>query len=405
MKRLILLLFLLSFASASDNFGYSRVSVERVWTIEGPVGSSIDFTGSLVVNNSNQHIISITTDPGIDYETNKDGVVTIHYQGELNSTKMVLKATALVNVDYDTNILSDAPLPENNLSFTNLTEPNEEIETEARLLAEKDSTLNTIANMANWVNDYLEYDLACWGEVNPAQVVFEEQRGVCVEFSHLFISMARSAGLETRYVSGYVLAPSWQPHAWVEVNVPGYGWLPVDPTFNQAGILDSSHVAMNYGDDQSTSYDILLTDNTAVTMTAQNTVTEAFSNEDPKGILLSIDFDNETYIVDVSITNERPEYVFGTYVVSLPEGYGTDSSSIMLLSPDENTHRYYGFNRSLFDDGYTYSVPIYASFNDARDDTTITISTNDAPKPAADVPKPCAVSLFLLCILCARVLH
>src|SRR5262249_21269910 len=63
--------------------------------------------------------------------------------------------------------------------------------------------------------------------------------GVCQDFSHLLIALARVRGLPARYVSGY-LAPrkptdaagsleqvigGQASHAWVEVLVPDIGWL------------------------------------------------------------------------------------------------------------------------------------------------------------------------------------
>jgi hypothetical protein len=222
-----------------------------------------------------------------------------------------------------------------------------------------------------------------------------------VEFTHLLISMARSSGLEARYVNGYVYATSWQPHAWAEVHVPGYGWLPADATFAQVGILDSSHVAINYGGDQSTTFDLLLSDDHDITMEVSNKVEEKLSTEDLKGASISIDFDNETYVASVSITNERPEYLFGTYTIQMPDGYGAGTAEALLLEPSQNLRRYYGFNHSLFDDGYTYTVPVRASFNDAKAERMVTV--NGLPNAAkAPAEPPCPAAFLLLGLLLTR---
>ncbi len=68
-------------------------------------------------------------------------------------------------------------------------------------------------------------------------------RGVCQDFSHVFIAVARNNGIPCRYVSGYLdqgadFKGSLQMHAWVEALVPGIGWTGFDPTNN---ILQDFH--------------------------------------------------------------------------------------------------------------------------------------------------------------------
>ncbi|MBD3210645.1 hypothetical protein GF318_04665 [Candidatus Micrarchaeota archaeon] len=405
MKPFAILLILLSFSFAAPTFGFSRMDVERTWIIENGENSTINFTGSLIVNNSNQRVRNVTVSPGASYYLDGDGVVKIHYQGKVNSSRFAVSAEAVADISYDTGIKNDPPLPEKDLSFSNLTGPSQDIVTEARLLSDQSSTLTTIENMVNWVHENVEYDISCWGESRPASAVFEERRGVCVEYSHLLISMARSSGLETRYVSGYVYTNSWQPHAWVEILVPGYGWLPADATFAQAGILDSSHVAVNYGDDQSTSYDMLFSNDSDVMMSVNSRVVDKLSSRDPKGVNLSMDYDNQTFVVGVYIENKRPEYVFGTYQFSVPEAYGAETSSVLLLTPQEKVKRYCGLNYSLFNDGYTYAVPARASFNDAEDEKSIVIDGEyDSEKDYAP-DEICMLPFAFFGVLLAIALH
>ncbi|MFH5186781.1 transglutaminase N-terminal domain-containing protein [Paenibacillus sp. TAB 01] len=67
------------------------------------------------------------------------------------------------------------------------------------------------------------------------------RRGVCQDYAHLMIAVCRSIGLPARYVSGYHFVGDLQggsadfeqaSHAWVEVHIPGTGWLGFDPTNN-----------------------------------------------------------------------------------------------------------------------------------------------------------------------------
>jgi transglutaminase-like putative cysteine protease len=74
----------------------------------------------------------------------------------------------------------------------------------------------------------------------PLSTVLEQKRGVCQDFTHLFLSCARQHGLPSAYVSGYLLTdpPPGKPrlrgadamHAWASVHIPEIGWVDYDPT-------------------------------------------------------------------------------------------------------------------------------------------------------------------------------
>jgi transglutaminase-like putative cysteine protease len=58
---------------------------------------------------------------------------------------------------------------------------------------------------------------------------------VCQDFTHIMLAAFRSQGLPARYVSGYLYnnGHTAASHAWVDVHVPGQGWLSLDPTHNR----------------------------------------------------------------------------------------------------------------------------------------------------------------------------
>lgn len=68
--------------------------------------------------------------------------------------------------------------------------------------------------------------------------ILDHGKGVCQDFTHLFIGLARALNIPARYVSGYIhpdrqrLRGYTQTHAWVEVFFPSMGWVGVDPTNN-----------------------------------------------------------------------------------------------------------------------------------------------------------------------------
>ena len=85
--------------------------------------------------------------------------------------------------------------------------------------------------------------------------ILETKRGVCQDYAHVMIAIARSWGIPTRYVSGYVhitgqygeIVPESATHAWVECLLPDLGWFGFDPT--NATIADERHVRIAVGRD------------------------------------------------------------------------------------------------------------------------------------------------------------
>jgi transglutaminase-like putative cysteine protease/sugar lactone lactonase YvrE len=73
------------------------------------------------------------------------------------------------------------------------------------------------------------------GGWNVAPRVLQRGNGSCSEYSFVFISMCRAAGIPARYVGSLVVRKDDASfddvfHRWVEIYLPGYGWLPVDPS-------------------------------------------------------------------------------------------------------------------------------------------------------------------------------
>jgi len=397
----IILIMLTAQPIFGTGFGRSLIKLERTWTVVSVAGNHIDFDGALIINDSNQHVLSVLTDPPMEVVAKDDGSIHLHYNGTMSGSTMKLKGTAVVDVNYDTDIQSDPPLPPgaSTLNFTNLTRPDDAIIRQAKLLSKNISILTTIRNLVDWVHNDIAYNISCWDQSFPATEIFQLRQGVCVEYSHLLISMARSIGLDTRYIGGYVYSNSWQPHAWVEVKVPGYGWLPVDPTFDQAGILESSHVAVSQGADQSSNFDLLLSEQAGAVLEADDSLDIMSSTPDPKGASVGIAFDNNTYVVTTEISNSRPRYVFGLYDMATQDGYLAGERTLLLLQPSIDTDRFYILNRSILKPNFIYDIPLHADFNDAHVDLSIEIMPpSPSPPQQTSEPQPpqCLLPVILL---------
>jgi transglutaminase-like putative cysteine protease len=87
--------------------------------------------------------------------------------------------------------------------------------------------------------------------------------GVCQDFAHIMLAMVRMRGIPGRYVSGYLVPSSatddepgaedviggQASHAWMEMMLPGFGWIGLDPTIGRP--VGSRHIRVAYGRDYS----------------------------------------------------------------------------------------------------------------------------------------------------------
>ena len=83
---------------------------------------------------------------------------------------------------------------------------------------------------------------------SPIEHILKTGQGVCQDYSHVMIVVAREWGVPARYVSGYLYDadPNGQSlsasamHAWVECRLPDIGWVGFDPTNDR--LAGSDHV-------------------------------------------------------------------------------------------------------------------------------------------------------------------
>ena len=101
----------------------------------------------------------------------------------------------------------------------------------------------------------LRYVPGSTSAVSPIEQTLESGEGVCQDYAHIMIAIARSWGLPSRYVSGYLYVTGQideqtiptASHAWVECWFPGLGWTGFDPT-NHC-LADHRHIRIAVGRD------------------------------------------------------------------------------------------------------------------------------------------------------------
>ena len=90
--------------------------------------------------------------------------------------------------------------------------------------------------MMNTINEKFEYQKGVTTAASPITDILEHRKGVCQDFTHLLLGMARAMQIPARYVSGLVHPEAeefrgyTQTHAWVELYFPSTGWIGLDPT-------------------------------------------------------------------------------------------------------------------------------------------------------------------------------
>ena len=90
---------------------------------------------------------------------------------------------------------------------------------------------------------------------SPIDDALQARAGVCQDFAHIFIALARGLRVPARYVSGYLFSDGGDSdrsahgatHAWVEVLLPDVGWVGLDPTNNL--LAQERHIRVAVGRD------------------------------------------------------------------------------------------------------------------------------------------------------------
>ena len=101
-----------------------------------------------------------------------------------------------------------------------LTRPDDALTAVAAELKATGATGLELADLINaCVHDHLRYDSGVTSITTTAAQAWAGGAGVCQDYAHCMLALARLCGLSARYVSGHVLGEGGT-HAWVEVLVP-----------------------------------------------------------------------------------------------------------------------------------------------------------------------------------------
>jgi transglutaminase-like putative cysteine protease len=117
------------------------------------------------------------------------------------------------------------------------------------------SPLAFVRDIASGVYRSFSYVKKSTAVNSPIEDALRSRQGVCQDFAHIMIALARNARIPCRYVSGYVyqssenthLSADGATHAWVEALLPGLGWVGFDPTLDR--LASEKHIRTAIGRD------------------------------------------------------------------------------------------------------------------------------------------------------------
>ncbi|MFH1143957.1 MAG: transglutaminase domain-containing protein [Candidatus Eisenbacteria bacterium] len=106
-------------------------------------------------------------------------------------------------------------------------------DTAKRIVGDEQNAYWIARKIFDWVIETLEYERV--GGWDVPETLIKRKTGSCSEYAFLFIGLCRAAGLPARYEAGAAVRGDDASvddvyHRWVEVYLPGYGWVPIDPS-------------------------------------------------------------------------------------------------------------------------------------------------------------------------------
>ena len=135
------------------------------------------------------------------------------------------------------------------LRSTDLTKLPHEVEFQ---FDDKISLFENLQNLNSWIKKEFTFKTNVTDIDTDLNHILEIKQGVCQDFTHLFIAIAKEFGIPSRYVSGYLHQGNGyfgdsQMHAWVECCLPQVGWIGFDPTNNL--VAAENHIKVAHGKD------------------------------------------------------------------------------------------------------------------------------------------------------------
>lgn len=130
-------------------------------------------------------------------------------------------------------------------AFTPKTQASPEISQFGAVTPNQGRALDQVLELSKRLHSNMSYIPGVTSADSSAADSFSMGAGVCQDYAHLLISLARDRGIKARYVAGLVVGTG-ETHAWVEVYCDGV-WYGVDPTHDT--IVGDGYIKLSHGRD------------------------------------------------------------------------------------------------------------------------------------------------------------
>ena len=244
----------------SDSPRSALLQVRHVtgFNYDGMADSSYNEARMTPVASAHQEVVdaSLRVTPGAVQSTYRDYFGTIVTTFDLHEPHDRLEVVALATIktfdepnDVASLSRSDLQAADVRDEFAEYLTPTSRTTISASVLEELremdiagENVAGTARAVVDWVRERVAYVRGATLVSSTAQEVWEEQKGVCQDLTHVTIALLRGIGIPSRYVSGYLHSKPdaligetivGESHAWVEFF--SGAWFGIDPT-NAEGI-------------------------------------------------------------------------------------------------------------------------------------------------------------------------
>lgn len=220
-----------------------RISHATTYRYDPPASGVIQILRMTPGSHDGQYVadwrIDVSTDSRLETHQDAFGNVT-HVLTNGPTADLTVRVEGLIETQDTGGILkgTDERFPPSLfLRSTPLTRVDDALASFARQLQgeSSDDVLGFLHALLVQLNDHMTFDTDPTNTGTSAAEAFALRRGVCQDYTHIFIACARSAGVPARFVSGHFLRGDGivhqeAGHAWAEAFVPALGWVGFDPT-------------------------------------------------------------------------------------------------------------------------------------------------------------------------------
>ena len=205
----------------------------------------------------NQKIIccEIVTSKGDLVEVSKDALghrLYNIYNKNISEPQTISMKSKVETKDYSGVMkgLDESVHPDCFLRQTKLTEPDKKILNLVKKKVKK-SSVDFCHHLNQCVFSAIKYSSGTTNIHTTAADAISQGSGVCQDFSHILVGLAKFHGYPARYVNGFMLddtnLASNDTHAWAEIFISNLGWVGFDPCHGKC--IDDRYVRVGCGYD------------------------------------------------------------------------------------------------------------------------------------------------------------